>query len=88
MLLTTLDSALAGKLGGLTPKDIDRIKAKADELSKVLQEVGTSVYQQQAAQQQKQQGPEGAGAGAGAETTQPPPSGEGDKVVDADYKVK
>ncbi|MDD1766406.1 MAG: molecular chaperone DnaK, partial [Candidatus Methanomethyliaceae archaeon] len=83
-----VDKGISGLKEVMPSKDIDRIKAKADELSKVLQEVGTSVYQQQAAQQQKQQGPEGAGAGAGAETTQPPPSGEGDKVVDADYKVK
>ena len=85
-----VDKAIAGLREVMPSKDVQKIKAKADELSKVLQEVGTAVYQQQAAQQQqqRQQGPTGAGAGAGP--SQPPPGegSQGDKVVDADYKVK
>jgi len=87
-----VDKAIAGLREVMPGKDVQRIKAKADELSKVLQEAGTAVYQQQAAQQQQQrqqqQGPTGAGPSAEAGPSQPPPSGEGDKVVDADYKVK
>jgi molecular chaperone DnaK len=69
-------SALRDALGGT---DLGKIKAMSDELTKVLQEVGTAVYQQAAAQQAKQQPPPGG--------EQPPP-GTG-KVVDSeDYKVK
>ena len=58
---------------------MDDMKAKSEELTKVLQEVGTSVYQQTATEYAKQKGETGPGpAGAG-----------GDKVVDSeDYKVK
>ena len=68
-------------------KDYAEIKAKSDALKKVLQEVGTAVYQQaaqqaQASQQQQQTG--GAPPGA-ADGSQAPP-GDGN-VTDADYKV-
>jgi molecular chaperone DnaK len=71
-------SALRDALGG---SDLERIKATSDELTKVLQEVGTAVYQQAAAQQAKQQAPPPGG--------EEPPTGSGGKVVDSeDYKVK
>jgi len=55
------------------------MRTKSDELTKVLQEVGTAVYQQASADYAKQKDQQGA--------TTPPPSGE--KVVDSeDYKVK
>jgi molecular chaperone DnaK len=58
---------------------LDKIKSASDELTKVLQEIGTAVYQQASAQQAKQQAPPSGGE---------PPTGEG-KVVDSeDYKVK
>ena len=77
-----------------------QIKAKSDALQKVLQEVGTKVYQQAAQEYAKQQGQQGQRAsdpkhGAGPEM---PPSGGPrsrsrrpgeEKVVDSeDYKVK
>jgi molecular chaperone DnaK len=63
--------------------DTEQIKAKTEALAKVLQEVGTAVYQQVAQEQATQQPP----PGSGTETTgtSPPPPGE--KVVDADYEV-
>jgi molecular chaperone DnaK len=74
--VTTLKDALAGT-------DLEKMKAKSDELTKILQDVGTAIYQQaQASQQQAQAEKTGQ---QGAQT--PPPSG--DKVVDSeDYKVK
>ena len=58
---------------------MDKIKATSDELTKLLQDVGTAVYQQASAQQAKQQAPP-----SGDET-----SPGGGKVVDSeDYKVK
>lgn len=84
-----IDAAVSALKDALAGTDVGKIKAKADELTKVLQEVGTAVYQQTAAEQAKQQGQQGGG------TTGAPPPGEsgtgtdGDKVVDSeDYKVK
>jgi molecular chaperone DnaK len=69
-------------------KDYAEMKAKSDALRKVLQDVGTAVYQQaaqqaQASQQQQQSQAGGAPGGAGG--SQSPP-GDGN-VTDADYKV-
>ncbi len=83
-----VDKAIAALKEALPSKEVDRIKARADELSKVLQEVGTAVYQQATAQQQAQQGQQGAGPQAGPSQSQPPPGQQDEKVVDADYKVK
>ncbi|MEN4006074.1 MAG: molecular chaperone DnaK [Methanobacteriaceae archaeon] len=59
--------------------DIAAIKAKTEELTKVVQEVGAAIYQQaQAAQQQAEQDVQGAQGGK---------SGDND-TVDADYEVK
>jgi len=70
--VTDLKDALAGS-------DLDKIKGKSEELKRVLQEVGTAVYQQAAAEQAKQKAPPGGEA----------PTGAGGKVVDSeDYKVK
>jgi molecular chaperone DnaK len=58
----------------LSGKDVDKIKTKSEALTKVLQEVGTVVYQQAAAAQQAQQ----AKTGKAEETNE--------KVVDAEYE--
>ncbi|MGB9759146.1 MAG: molecular chaperone DnaK [Thermoproteota archaeon] len=57
-------------LGG---KDIEKIKQKKEELSKVLQEAGTVIYQQAAAQQAQRQETSGK---------------TGEKVRDAEYKAE
>lgn len=76
-----IDAAVSALKDALASNDMGKVKAKSEELSKVLQEVGTVIYQQAAAEQAKQKaqaGPESAGTG---ETK--------DKVVDSeDYKVK
>ena len=66
--------------------DIDAIKAKSDELSNVVQEIGAKIYQQAQAEaqaQQAQQAQQGAGAdpNAGAKD-------KNDDTIDADYEVK
>jgi molecular chaperone DnaK len=78
-----IDKAVNALRQALAEKDVDAIKARSEEVTTVLQEVGTAVYQQ-AAQQQAQQGPQQTqrpGAAEGAE------AGDGDRVVDADYRV-
>jgi molecular chaperone DnaK len=78
-----IDNAVSALKDALAGTDLDKIKAKSDELSKILQEVGTVIYQQAASEYAKQKGqPGGQPGGEG-----PPPGG--DKVVDSeDYKVK
>jgi molecular chaperone DnaK len=89
-----IDAAVTELKNALASNDMAGVKAKSDALQKVLQDVGTMVYQQaskeyaqQQGQQQSSQAPPGAGP-------QPPPTegGEGpgqEKVVDSeDYKVK
>jgi molecular chaperone DnaK len=74
-----IDNAISGLKDALASNDAEKIKTKSDELTKILQEIGTAVYQQASADYTKQKGQQG-------EQT-PPPSG--DKVVDSeDYKVK
>jgi len=80
-----IDAAVSALKDALAGTDTDKIKAKSDELTKVLQEVGTVIYQQAAAEQARQKEQTGAGP-AGPE---PEPGPAGDKVVDSeDYKVK
>jgi molecular chaperone DnaK len=75
-----IDGAVAALKDALAGTDLDKMKAKSDELTKVLQEVGTSIYQQASAEYAKEKGQAGPGPAA-------PPGG--DKVVDSeDYKVK
>lgn len=73
-----LDKAVNELKEALTGKDVEKIKGKRDELKKVLQEIGTVIYQQAATEYAKQQKqPEG-------ETKGP----SDDKTVDTDFKVK
>jgi molecular chaperone DnaK len=74
-----IDTAVSELKDALASNDSTKIKPKSDELTKVLQEVGTAVYQQASADYAKQKGQQG--------TETAPPSEE--KVVDSeDYKVK
>jgi len=69
--LSKLDQAMKDLRDVLSSKDVAKIKSKTDELTKVLQDIGTYVYQQTAQQKATQ-------------TSKP--EGD-KKVVDADYKV-
>jgi len=68
-----IDKAVSELTEALGGKDVGKIKAKNEELVKVLQEVGTAVYQQAAQREAEQR-----------KTEQP--GGSREKVVDADYK--
>jgi len=68
-----IDEATAKLRETLSGKDFEKIKAKNEELAKVLQEVGTVIYQQAAAEKAKQ-----------GETEQAKEPKE--RVVDADYE--
>ena len=74
-----LDGATDELRKAIAGKDVELIKTKSEALSKVLQEVGTAVYQQAAQERAKTE-----------QTTSGQPSqGEsGKKVVDAEYEVK
>lgn len=76
-----LDKAAGELRQALAGKDVNAIRTKLDQLTKVLQDVGTAAYQQAAgaqAQAGPRQGPPPGGSGGGA---------QGERVVDADYKV-
>ena len=67
----------------ITGQDLDAIKTKTDELTKVVQEIGAAIYQeaQQAQAQQEAQG--------GAQESQSETTGkDNDETIDADYEVK
>jgi len=68
-----IDKAVADLRETLKGSDVERIKAKNEELAKTLQEVGTVIYQQAAARQAEQ-----------GKTEQTRETKE--KVVDADYE--
>jgi molecular chaperone DnaK len=89
-----IDAAVTALKDALASGDMAQVKAKSEELQKILQEVGTVIYQQAAADYAKQQGQQGPQAGQPGAGPQPPPSDgaqgpEGERVVDSDdYKVK
>jgi molecular chaperone DnaK len=92
--ISKIDAAVTELKNALASNDMTQVKAKSDALQKVLQEVGTKVYQQAASEYAKQQGQQQPGQPPPGAGPQPPPSGgpEGpgeEKVVDSeDYKVK
>jgi len=74
-----LDGATDELRKAIAGKDVELIKTKSEALSKVLQEVGTAVYQQVAQERAKTE----------QTTSGQPAQGEpGKKVVDAEYEVK
>ncbi len=85
-----IDSAVSTLKDALASNDMAQVKAKTEELQKVLQEVGTVIYQQAAAEQAKQA--QAGQAGSTGQTNQEASASQdtGDKkVVDSeDYEVK
>jgi molecular chaperone DnaK len=82
-----IDAAVAALKDALASNDMAQVKAKSEELQRVLQEIGTVIYQQAAAEaaKQQQQQPQGQPS---QEPPGAPPTGE-ERVVDSeDYKVK
>lgn len=86
-----IDAAVTELKNAIASNDMSQIKGKSDSLQKVLQEVGTKVYQQAAAEAAKQQqAQEQAGPQPGTGPTSHPTDNAGqENVVDSDdYKVK
>lgn len=82
----SIDASVSALKDALAGTDTDKAKTKSDELTKLLQDVGTVIYQQAAAEQAKQQQAKQQEQQPTGEQTQEP---TGDKVVDSeDYKVK
>ena len=85
-----IDAAVTALKDALASNDMAQVKAKTEELQKVLQEVGTVIYQQAAAEQAKQA--QAGQAGPTGQANQGPSASQdsGDrKVVDSeDYEVK
>jgi molecular chaperone DnaK len=78
-----IDAAVTGLKDALASNDMVQIKTKSEELQKVLQEVGTVIYQQAAAEYEKQKGQ------PSQEPSAAPGGTDKEKVVDSeDYKVK
>lgn len=71
-----IDKAINELKDALGGKDVEKIGPKNEQLSKVLQEIGSMVYQQTAEQAQRQEG-------QGTEQKKE----KKDKVIDADYEV-
>lgn len=79
-----LDKAISELREAISGKDVESIRTKSEALTKVLQDISTSVYQQaQSEQAAQQQGPQ---QGQQQQSQGEPKSGD-DKVVDADYRV-
>ncbi|MCL1977306.1 MAG: molecular chaperone DnaK [Candidatus Bathyarchaeota archaeon] len=93
-----IDTAITELKNALASNDMTQVKAKSDALQKVLQEVGTKIYQQATAEAAKQQQQQQQAAGSQEQAgPTPPPTGEAGPgsnsgephVVDSeDYKVK
>ncbi len=81
-----LNSAITATKAALEGKDTPKIRSEMENLQKVLGEAGTAAYQHVSQQAQQQAGSQEAPPGEGASSNAPGPDGE--KVVDADFKVK
>ena len=77
--IQSIDKTAGTLRAALSGKEADKIKSASDELSKVLQKIGAEIYAkvaQKPGQEQAQQAPP-----PGAD-----PTGQDDKVVDAEYR--
>ena len=85
-----IDTAVAALKDALASNDMTQVKAKTEELQKILQEVGTVIYQQAAAEQAKQaQAGQAGPTGQASQGSSASQDGGGEKVVDSkDYEVK
>jgi len=76
---TTIQEAIQGLKDSLKSGGLAEISAKVEELKRLAQEAGATVYQQAASQRTQQQ--------ASQETPPPTEEQQGKKTVDAEYKV-
>ena len=83
-LIDKVNAAIVAVKAALEGKDTAKIKSETEKLQKVLGEAGSAVYQEAARQQTQQQAGPAGNERPRQETTGP----GGEKVVDADFKVK
>jgi molecular chaperone DnaK len=83
-----VNAAIVAVKAALEGKDSARIRSETEKLQKVLGEAGSAAYQQAAQRMaQEQAGPQG--SATGSEQSRQEASGPGgEKVVDADFKVR
>jgi len=85
----SIEDALKELREALSGDDTDKIKEKTEKLTQVMQKVSTAIYQQAAqqaaAQQQQAAGDQTRGS---EESWSGHPTGDDDKTINADYKVK
>jgi molecular chaperone DnaK len=87
-LVDNVNAAIVAVKAALEGKDSAKIKAETEKLQKVLGEAGSAAYQQ-AAQRQAQEQAGAQGSATGNEQSRQEAGGPGgEKVVDADFKVK
>ena len=79
-----IDNAIKELREALTGDNVEKIKEKTEKLSEALQKASTALYQQAAQQHQQQTGSDE----KNEETWKGHPSGDDDKTIDADYKMK
>ncbi|MGB7788143.1 molecular chaperone DnaK [Methanoregula sp.] len=83
-LIDKVNAAIVAVKAALEGKDTARIKAEMEKLRTVLGEAGSAVYQEASRQQAQAQAGPAENEGPRQESTGP----GGEKVVDADFKVK
>jgi molecular chaperone DnaK len=87
-LVDKVNAAIVSVKAALEGKDSARIRAETEKLQKVLGEAGSAAYQQ-TAQRQAQEQAGAQGSATGSEQSRQEAGGPGgEKVVDADFKVK
>jgi molecular chaperone DnaK len=86
-LVDKLNAAIVAVKSALEGKDTAKIKSETEKLQKVLGEAGTAAYQQ-AAQRQAQEHAGSQGTAGEEQNHQEATGPGGEKVVDADFKVK
>jgi molecular chaperone DnaK len=86
--IDTINTAIVGVKAALEGKDSSRIRVETEKLQKVLGEAGSAVYQKTATQSAQQQGREQCAAPGCDPSGHESGASGGDKVVDADFKVK
>jgi molecular chaperone DnaK len=83
-IIDRVNAAIVAVKAALEGKDTQKIKSEMEKLQKALGEAGSAVYEQAARQQAQQQAGPAGDERPREETTGP----GGEKVVDADFKVK
>ena len=82
-----IESALMDAKSSLQGKDLSKIKQDTENLQKVLQEAGASIYQETTKKQAEEQARQASGSGE-PEEGKDRPKEDSENVVDADFKVE